>query len=80
MHAPAENFQTRYPKHTYFFFWPNDRFPANVFFFILNFVSLSRLLHILSALQNAFTMEANTMNTDQTAPKGAVWSESILFV
>ena len=26
-----------------------------------------------------FTMEANTMNPDQTSPKRAVWSGSILF-
>ena len=32
-----------------------------------------------NALQNTFVMEANTMNPDQTAPKGAVWSGSILF-
>ena len=27
------------------------------------------LLHILNAFQNTFTMEANIMNPDQTAPK-----------
>ena len=31
------------------------------------------------ALQNIFTMEANTLDPDQTAPSGAVWSGSILF-
>ena len=31
------------------------------------------------ALQTNFIMEANTMNPDQIAPKGAVWSGSILF-
>ena len=35
-------------------------------------VCLLCLLHILNALQNTFTMEANIMNSDQTAPKGAV--------
>ena len=29
--------------------------------------------------KNIFIMEANTMNPDQTAPKGAVWSGSIVF-
>ena len=32
-----------------------------------------------SDLVNVFTLEANTMNPDQTAPKGAVLSGSILF-
>ena len=30
-------------------------------------------------LWNTFTMEANTMNPDQTAPTGAVWCGSMLF-
>ena len=29
--------------------------------------------------KNTFTMESNTINPDQTTPKGAVWSEPILF-
>ena len=31
------------------------------------------------ALQTNFVIEANIIDTDQTAPKGAVWSGSILF-
>ena len=31
------------------------------------------------AYQKPFTSEANTMKPDQTAPKGAVWSGSLLF-
>ena len=30
-------------------------------------------------IQTNFFMDANTMNPDQTAPKGAVWSGVILF-
>ena len=30
-------------------------------------------------LQKNFIMEANSMNPDQTAPSGAVWSGSILL-
>ena len=30
-------------------------------------------------IQNTFTLEANTMNPDKAAPKGAVWSGFILF-
>ena len=33
----------------------------------------------LNELLNTFTMEANIMIPDQTVPKGAVWSGSILF-
>ena len=33
-----------------------------------------------NALQTSFIMVANSMDPDQTAPKGAVWSGSILFV
>ena len=29
--------------------------------------------------ETTFIIEANTMNPDQTAPKGAVWSGSLLF-
>ena len=37
-----------------------------------NVVCLSSLLHIYSKAQtNTSTLEANTMNPDQTAPKGA---------
>ena len=32
-----------------------------------------------NSLKNTFTMESNSMNPDQTAPKGAVWSGPILF-
>ena len=32
-----------------------------------------------NVLQSTFVMDANSMNPDQTAPKGAVWSGSILF-
>ena len=34
-----------------------------------------RLLQILKCTQNAFTMEANTMNPDQAVPKGSslIW-------
>ena len=30
--------------------------------------------YVQNELQNAFTMEANTMNPDQTVPKEAVWT------
>ena len=33
----------------------------------------------LNPLKNSLILEANSMNPDQTAPKGAVWSGSILF-
>ena len=39
-----------------------------------NAVCFLNLLDILD-----FIMEANTMKSDQTAPLGAVWSQSILF-
>ena len=32
-----------------------------------------------NAFQNIFTMDKNTMNPNQNAPKGAVWSRSILL-
>ena len=33
-----------------------------------------------NAIKTNFIMEANTMNPDQTAPKGAVWSGFIVLV
>ena len=41
---------------------------------------LLRLLQIFKCTQDYFIMAANTMNHNQTAPTGAVWSWSILFV
>ena len=37
------------------------------------------LIRLLLSTLEPFTTEANTMNPDQTAPKGAVWSWCILF-
>ena len=42
-------------------------------------VCLLCLLHIFKWTTENFYQEANTMNPDQTAPKRAVWSGSILF-
>ena len=45
----------------------------NQYFFILKMLSAVYICCFYSnALQNAFAMEANTINPDQTAPKGAV--------
>ena len=35
--------------------------------------------YIQNALQNTLTIEANSMNPDQTATLGAVWSWFIVF-
>ena len=37
------------------------------------------LLQLSAWLKNTFTAKTNTMNHDQTAPKGAVWYGFILF-
>ena len=47
--------------------------------FILKMASAYYVCCIYSKHTSDLIMEANTMNPDQTAPKGAVWSGSILF-
>ena len=42
-------------------------------------VCLCRLLNILANFSNIFLHTANSVDPDQTAPKGAVWSGSKLF-
>ena len=34
---------------------------------------------LLQTFQNYFCIQANSVDPDQTAPKGAVWSRSALF-
>ena len=43
-----------------------------------NVVRLCRLLNILANFSNLF-LHTNSVDPDQTAPKGAVWSGSTLF-
>ena len=58
--------------------------------FTLNFISANIFLSWKCLLSTStayiqvyfwldFIMKANTINSDQTAPRGAVWSGSILF-
>ena len=44
-----------------------------------NVVCFCRLLNILANCSNLFCTQANSVDPDQTAPRGAVWSGSILF-
>ena len=44
-----------------------------------NVVCLCRLLYILAIISNLFRIQANSVDPDQTAPRGAVWSGSTLF-
>ena len=44
-----------------------------------NVVCLYRLLKILANVSNLFFIQANSVDPDQTAPRGAVWSGSTLF-
>ena len=41
--------------------------------------SVCRLLHILANISNLFCLVANSVDPDQTAPRGEVWSGSTLF-
>ena len=57
---------------------------ANIFFCPEKLIICKRrikqcLLHLLHIFDSKFTVEANTTAPDQTAPKGAVLSGSILF-
>ena len=44
-----------------------------------NVLCLCHLLNILAVFQTYFCIQANSVDPDQTAPKGAVWSGSTLF-
>ena len=44
-----------------------------------NVVCLCRLLNILANFSNLICIQANSVDPDQTAPWGAVWSGSTLF-
>ena len=44
-----------------------------------NVVCLCRLLNILANFSNLFCIQANSVDPDQTASSGAVWSGSTLF-
>ena len=45
-----------------------------------NLVCFSHLLHIFTSILTNLSIEANNVDPDQTAPIGAVWSGSTMFV
>ena len=53
--------------------------PYSAYIFCIKNICILHLLHTFRCIPTTFIMEANTMNSDQTAPKWAVWSGSILF-